>query len=226
MAGSDLPFPNGMRTDNSFGFRIGRRKRPIFFLILFCLFFVIWFTSDLSENTSDAIHRYLPNDSVSPDHIVNPEDPKNQVEEDLEQSEQEQALEEEIKNEEVADPMATKAKLVPQHYKYFAVIGSRAAQASRRSLIRETYFGIEDNIEPCMKRDKGIGYLFYIYGDEPSPKTPQRRSYETEKIEYNDLEKVNTDKFDQDQVLRWVSLVFLSIYRQKYLYLAFSFFLG
>lgn len=204
MTGSDLPFPNGMRNDsnNSFGFRIGRRKRSIFLLILFCLFFVIWFNSDI--NTTADIQ--LPDDVVSRPEVVSHKE--EEEEENLEQSEQEQAIQEEIKDDEHQQEKllvtATMAKLVPQHYKYFVVVGSRASQASRRSLIRETYFGIEDNIEPCMKRDKGVGYLFYIYGEEPTPKTPERRSYETEKIEYNDLEKINTDKFDQDQVLKWV----------------------
>lgn len=55
-----------------------------------------------------------------------------------------------------------------------------------------------------MKRDKGIQYLFWMYGDLPKAKTAERRMYETEKMEWNDFVKVKTDAYDQDAVLRWV----------------------
>ncbi|KAI9471883.1 MAG: galactosyl transferase GMA12/MNN10 family-domain-containing protein [Benjaminiella poitrasii] len=169
-----------------------------------------------NEHSSDA--NVTLNDDVDVD------------EEEQKQLEEEEALEEEIESEKTSmnttpasptttantkQPTASPKKtsisktttilMQPQHFKYFIVIASRATHTSRRQLIRQTYFGLNDNVEPCMKRDKGINYMFWIYGNEPAAKTPARRAYETEKMEWNDLEKVgNTKSYHQDDVLRWV----------------------
>ncbi|KAI8979816.1 galactosyl transferase GMA12/MNN10 family-domain-containing protein [Mycotypha africana] len=101
-------------------------------------------------------------------------------------------------------PSAATIELQPQHFKYFLVIATKADHLSRRQIIRQSYFGLTDNMEACLKRDKGLNYLFWIYGEEPKPKTPERRLYEAEKMEWNDLEKVGYDSYDQNAILKWV----------------------
>lgn len=234
MAGSDLPFPNNARSENTSLFgaaRFGRKKRTIFFLLLVAIFFVLWFNSDL-DRSSSSITSHVPDDAtgISPDSqksgaAENEKKPSPKVdlevedEEEAKQIEEEEALNEEIQKEAVPTKKpatntnttskkpsnsVTTIKMQPQHFKYFIVIASRATNLSRRQLIRNTYFGLGDNIEPCMKRDKGLNYLFWIYGDEPAAKTPERRLYETEKMEWNDLEKVNAKSYNQDEILKWV----------------------
>ncbi|CEP10296.1 hypothetical protein [Parasitella parasitica] len=239
MAGSDLPFPNNARPENSSLFgaaRFGRKKRTIFFLLLVAIFFVLWFSTDL-DRSSSSITTHIPDDAtgISPDSQKSgvPENDNTasqkvdlEVEnEEADQMDEEEALEEEIQKEAVPKPAttvttttttspktnsdkkpsksSTTIKMQPQHFKYFMVIASRATNISRRQLIRSTYFGLDDNIEPCMKRDKGLNYLFWIYGDEPAAKTPERRLYETEKMEWNDLEKIDTKAYNQDEILKW-----------------------
>lgn len=236
MAGSDLPFPNNARPENTSLFgaaRFGRKKRTIFFLLLVAIFFVLWFNSDLDRSNSN-IASHVPDDAtgISPDSqksggvTEDSKTPSSKVDLEIEdedeanQLDDEEALNEEIQKEAVStkkpttpntstsskkpsNPVTT-IKMQPQHFKYFMVIASRATNLSRRQLIRNTYFGLGDNIEPCMKRDKGLNYLFWIYGDEPAAKTPERRLYETEKMEWNDLEKVNAKSYNQDEILKWV----------------------
>ncbi|KAK4521977.1 uncharacterized protein ATC70_004516 [Mucor velutinosus] len=235
MAGSDLPFPNNARSENTSLFgaaRFGRKKRTIFFLLLVAIFFILWFNSDL-DRSSSSITSHVPDDAtgISPDSqksgvAENDKKPSPKVdleveeEEEANQIEEEEALNEEIQKEAVPtrkpttntntsskkpSNSVTTIKMQPQHFKYFIVIASRATNLSRRQLIRNTYFGLGDNIEPCMKRDKGLNYLFWIYGDEPAAKTPERRLYETEKMEWNDLEKVNAKSYNQDEILKWAS---------------------
>ncbi|KAI7907057.1 galactosyl transferase GMA12/MNN10 family-domain-containing protein [Cokeromyces recurvatus] len=223
MASSDLPFPNNVRVDNGSFFgnaRFGRRKRMILILLLVAIFFFLWFNIDLGRSNDNSINIYVPDDATG----LNPENQriKNDVdnlsnpivieeeEEEAEEAEadEEQTLKEEIEFEQSVEKTLSKSTTIqmqPQHFKYFIIIASRASHSSRRQLIRNTYFGLNDNIEPCMKRDKGINYMFWIYGDEPASKTPESRLYETEKMEWNDLEKVNdTKSFQQDDILKWV----------------------
>lgn len=223
MAGSDLPFPNNARTDNTLfgGARFGRKKRTIFLLLLVAVFFVLWFNSDLDRSNSvydDATGISTEGQKESKNGPA-PEAPlMNGSDEDEEQQQQqEEGLQEEItktpsdtKSEKPKKPTnsVTTIHMQPQHFKYFIIIASRTSSLSRRQLIRDTYFGLNDNIEPCMKRDKGVNYMFWVYDDEPQAKTPERRLYETEKMEWNDLEKVDAKSFKQDDVLKWVIIHF------------------
>jgi hypothetical protein len=231
MAGSDLPFPNNARADNSLfgGARFGRKKRTIFLLLLVAAFFVLWFNSDLDRSSSvyDDATGVSTERQKEADNIPTTGAPLSNGPDEEEEQQQQQEEEVELEEETVKMPTETKPQTIekpkkpansvttihmqPQHFKYFIVIGSRTSSQSRRQLIRDTYFGLKDNIEPCMKRDKGVNYMFYVYGDEPEAKTPERRLYETEKMEWNDLEKVDAKSFKQDDVLKWVNiLLFLS----------------
>ena len=217
MAGSDLPFPNNARADNNTlfgGARLGRRKKTVFLILMFVVFFVLFFNFDQYnyDNTVETPVESSEKETKAPI-----------IQDEVEEEEEDEVVEEEsvpiIKPEppkkiepvEIKKPLnpsyqppTTIYKPTPQHFKYFIVIASRASNLSRRQMIRKTYFGLEDNVEPCMKRDKGINYLFWVYGDIPSSRTPERRLYETEKMEWNDLEKVNKQAYNQDDMLNWV----------------------
>ncbi|KAF8934464.1 hypothetical protein BGZ47_010357 [Haplosporangium gracile] len=49
-------------------------------------------------------------------------------------------------------------------YDTLVVIPSSWTQIQNRQWVRETIFGIRDNLEPCKKNDGNIIYKFYIYG--------------------------------------------------------------
>lgn len=92
------------------------------------------------------------------------------------------------------------------HYQYLVVIASEAGQMSRRNLIREKYFGLRDNLLPCMQYNTDTYYKFWIYGGAPKSDTPERRQYEAEKMEWNDIEELpRSVKFEQESVIEWVS---------------------
>lgn len=219
MAGSELPFPNNARAENATifgGTRFGRKKRTIFMLLLVAVFFVLWFNSDLDRldtTVTDSSGSSRSSENSSPPPVVIEDD---EIVEDFdEQVETTPIVVDKVPATKVEEkkkpvPVVTVTEAKPQHFKYLMIIASRASNLSRRQLIRKTYFGMEDNLEPCMKKDKGFNYMFWVYGDTPASKTPERRLYETEKIEYNDLEKVDQTAYNQDEVLKWVKYLKLS----------------
>ncbi|CAO3654084.1 unnamed protein product [Cunninghamella echinulata] len=74
----------------------------------------------------------------------------------------------------------------------------------RRRLIREKYFGLRDNLLPCMHYNSDVYYKFWIYGGPPASDTPLRRQFEAEKMEWNDFIETDPTKFfDQVNVLQW-----------------------
>lgn len=89
------------------------------------------------------------------------------------------------------------------HYSYIVIIASPASAMSRRNLIREKYFGLPNNLIPCMRYNADVLYKFWIYGGPPKSDTPERRRYEAEKMEWNDLEEVLVE-FNQLNILEWV----------------------
>ncbi|KAJ8656716.1 hypothetical protein O0I10_007563 [Lichtheimia ornata] len=90
------------------------------------------------------------------------------------------------------------------HYKYLVVIASTADQMTRRQLIRERYFGLRDNLLPCMRFNADTMYTFWIHGGSVTPRTAERRRYEAEKMEWNDLEELPAGvSFTQASVLEW-----------------------
>ncbi|KAI8146950.1 galactosyl transferase GMA12/MNN10 family-domain-containing protein [Fennellomyces sp. T-0311] len=92
----------------------------------------------------------------------------------------------------------------PWHYKYLVVIASPALEFTRRNLIRQMYFGLNDNIEPCMQDNTDTKYLFWVYGEPIARKTAERRQYEAERMEWNDIEEVRSSVwFEQHSVIDW-----------------------
>ncbi|KAL0075350.1 glycosyltransferase family 34 protein, partial [Phycomyces blakesleeanus] len=106
------------------------------------------------------------------------------------------------------------------HYTHLVVIGSEASQGSRRQLIRSKYFGLRDNLLPCMQYDTDIYYTFWIHGGLPLPDTPLRRTYESEKMEWNDMQEIPARlEFEQANVIAWVENTLLVEKKITYDYL-------
>lgn len=89
------------------------------------------------------------------------------------------------------------------NYKYLVVIGSNVEFGSRRELIRSSYFGIHDNLIPITPSQQSVQYAFCIHGDLPKSDTPEKRTFETEKMEYNDIH-IMKEEFNEKNVLHWV----------------------
>lgn len=221
MAGSELPFPNNARAENATifgGSRFGRKKRTIFVLLLVAVFFVLWFNSDLdrlSNTVVDSESAKSPKTTPTPPVVIEDDDSMADLDDQPEPVpvvEKEKAPVKAVEDKKKKpSTLAIIPETTPQHFKYLMIIASRASNLSRRQLIRKTYFNMEDNLEPCMKKDKGFNYMFWVYGDKPTSKTPERRLYETEKIEWNDLEKVDQSAYNQDEVLKWVKYFYLKL---------------
>ncbi|OZJ02100.1 hypothetical protein BZG36_05212 [Bifiguratus adelaidae] len=77
------------------------------------------------------------------------------------------------------------------HYQLLVLIASPASDLSRRRLLRKHYFGITDNLLPCMEANAQIYYKFWIYGDsEEEIDSEILRKLEAEKMEYDDVVQV------------------------------------
>ncbi|KAI8146780.1 galactosyl transferase GMA12/MNN10 family-domain-containing protein [Fennellomyces sp. T-0311] len=106
------------------------------------------------------------------------------------------------------------------HYAYIVIIASEAPYESRRNLIRATYFGLYDNLVPCMRYNTDVFYTFWIHGGSPAPNTPLRRRYEAEKMEWNDMVEMPSDvPFEQETILDWVENTLKVSRRIEYDYL-------
>lgn len=86
-----------------------------------------------------------------------------------------------------------------RHYGYVLIIASEPHQQSRRALIREKYFGLRNNLVPCMEYDTDIYYKFWIYGKSTTDEL------ELESVEWNDIVQTNEAGFDQEKLLKWVN---------------------
>jgi hypothetical protein len=102
-------------------------------------------------------------------------------------------------------PIATDMNSVTEKdMKYLVVIGTEAKYESRRKLIRSSYFDIYDNILPA--KLENVEYTFLVHGGPPPSNTPERRLFETEKMEYNDISQIPTEiVYNQDSIIQWVS---------------------
>jgi hypothetical protein len=95
------------------------------------------------------------------------------------------------------------SSITEKNLKYLIVIGTEAKYESRRKLIRSSYFGIHDNLVPA--KLENVEYTFLTHGGPPSSNTPERRLFETEKMEYNDISQLSTGTiYSLDSVIRWV----------------------
>ncbi|KAI9498671.1 galactosyl transferase GMA12/MNN10 family-domain-containing protein [Zychaea mexicana] len=100
------------------------------------------------------------------------------------------------------------AENLSNHYPYLVVIASTATEFTRRGLIRQMYFGLDDNIEPCMRYNADTMYRFWVHGERIPRKTAERRQYEAEKMEWNDIEEIPEDvKFEQSSILEWADKI-------------------
>ena len=92
------------------------------------------------------------------------------------------------------------------HYQMLVVIASPANHLSRRSLIRQKYFGIHNNLLPCMTANSDIYYRFWVYGGTENLTGDEHRRYEAERMEYGDIVDVpDVESFDESAIVDWVS---------------------
>ncbi|CAG8825388.1 31490_t:CDS:2, partial [Racocetra persica] len=92
------------------------------------------------------------------------------------------------------------------HYQILLLITSRMEEYQHRKLLRSVLFGINDNIEPCMKYDTNVYYKFLIPPYDVNKK--MYGSFVSENVEYNDmvefqhLPDLNLN-YTQEIVLKW-----------------------
>lgn len=97
------------------------------------------------------------------------------------------------------------ADLANNQKRYLVVIGTEAKYVGRRSIIRSTYFNVHDNLVPVADFDH-VEYAFLVHGGSPKSNTPERRAFETEKMEYNDIFMLPNDQtFNPGTAFHWVS---------------------
>ncbi|CAG8500929.1 567_t:CDS:2 [Dentiscutata erythropus] len=92
------------------------------------------------------------------------------------------------------------------HYKIMLLITSQMEEYQYRKLLRSILFGINDNLEPCMKYDTNIYYKFLIHPYNASNK--MYKSFVSESVEYNDMVEfqhlLNSNvNYTQEVVLNW-----------------------
>ncbi|KAI8969663.1 hypothetical protein BDB01DRAFT_816563 [Pilobolus umbonatus] len=73
---------------------------------------------------------------------------------------------------------------------YLILIHSKSQYHDRRSILRREYFNIHNNLLPPCLSDS-IQYRFLMTDGHPPSNTVERRLFETEKIEYNDIIELN-----------------------------------
>jgi hypothetical protein len=218
------------------GARLGRKKRYIVLGLIAAVFFVLWFSSDMNSNSvqqhsnsNEMAKDNAKDNTVLQDEVSQAKEEEDEVQDDAvivesttTTTKAKTAKAKSSATAPAAPPKETQKtttssssiefpKELPlivetNHLKYFVVIASEANSFERRKLIRSSYFGMDNNVEPCMGSEKkGISYAFWLYGDAPQSKTPERRVYEAEKMEWFDLHQTTDAEFDQVKAMKWVS---------------------
>ncbi|KAF9104294.1 hypothetical protein BGX27_010145 [Mortierella sp. AM989] len=103
----------------------------------------------------------------------------------------------------------TETKTNPGKYDTLVLIPSSWTQIQNRQWVRQTIFGIRNNLEPCKKYDGKIIYKFYIYGRSTWLKAgihssefmqAQVRDLYGEFMEYNDYTFTNETVADRNAI--------------------------
>ncbi|CAG8506874.1 3195_t:CDS:2 [Paraglomus occultum] len=91
-------------------------------------------------------------------------------------------------------------------YSYLVVINSDVVDHSRRKLLRETIFGIKDNLIHCLEPTSSVQHRFLVRND-PSLKTITKattvgtkyaaRRYATERMEFDDIDELPNVRGDK-----------------------------
>ncbi|KAG0365603.1 galactosyl transferase GMA12/MNN10 family-domain-containing protein [Gamsiella multidivaricata] len=119
-------------------------------------------------------------------------------------------------------PTGSQLPNVPGKYDTLILIPSSWTQMHNRQWVRQTIFGINNNLEPCKRYDGKIIYKFYIHGYATWLKTPihsaefmqgQIRDLYGEFMEYNDHFFINKTVTDRHAVwgdaLAWAVETFI-----------------
>ncbi|RUS30392.1 hypothetical protein BC938DRAFT_479444 [Jimgerdemannia flammicorona] len=109
-----------------------------------------------------------------------------------------EAPEEDLDDEDEAGPINNSG-----HYNVLVVIASPKETISRRRLIREHYFGLRDNLLPCMRYDTNVIYKFWVYGGREKMNNDSLRKYAAERIEWDDIVEREDEVFEQWNVIKW-----------------------
>ncbi|KAG0207298.1 hypothetical protein BGX28_001455 [Mortierella sp. GBA30] len=109
-----------------------------------------------------------------------------------------------------------------RRYDTLVVIPSSWTQIQSRRWVRDTVFGIKENLEPCKKYDGRIIYKFYIHGHSTWERSgihtaqfmqAQVRDLHAEFMEYNDWTFTNSSVTDRhaiwDDALAWAVNTFI-----------------
>ncbi|CAG8587314.1 3355_t:CDS:2, partial [Dentiscutata erythropus] len=93
------------------------------------------------------------------------------------------------------------------HYKILILITSQLREYRKRNLLREVLFGIENNLEPCIRYNMEIYYKFLIPPVNFGNNKELYRNFVGESIEYNDIvnfQNLLGSNFTQETILKWV----------------------
>ncbi|GAB5587777.1 hypothetical protein Unana1_02677 [Umbelopsis nana] len=111
-----------------------------------------------------------------------------------------------ISNEKI-DEFAENVINTSNHYQMLVVVATRANHLSRRRLMRQKYFGIHNNLLPCMTANSDIYYRFWVYGGTEGLTGEERRLYEAERMEYDDIvDMPDETTFDQSAIVNWAEI--------------------
>ncbi|RIA89240.1 Glycosyltransferase Family 34 protein [Glomus cerebriforme] len=90
----------------------------------------------------------------------------------------------------------------PGNYNILFAVTSTVGAIHQRRLLREAFFGIKNNLEPCMSQDGKVYYKFLI---EPykSVERGTLRDYTAELIEYDDIKEFPNLRNFQESILQW-----------------------
>lgn len=91
------------------------------------------------------------------------------------------------------------------HYNLLFAIASTVGDIRQRRFLREAFFGIKNNLEPCMVQDGNVYYKFLIKPYKSVDKGTLR-DFTAEFVEYDDIKEfpnISGQKF-QESILQWV----------------------
>ncbi|CAB4375131.1 hypothetical protein RhiirA5_350366 [Rhizophagus irregularis] len=90
------------------------------------------------------------------------------------------------------------------HYNLLFAIASTVGDIRQRRFLREAFFGIKNNLEPCMVQDGNVYYKFLIKPYKSVDKGTLR-DFTAEFVEYDDIKEfpnISGQKF-QESILQW-----------------------
>ena len=97
------------------------------------------------------------------------------------------------------------------HYNILFGITSTVGAIRQRKLLREAFFGMKNNLEPCMHQEGNVYYKFLIHPYQSVVKGTLR-DFTAESVEYDDIKEfpnISGQKF-QESILQWVNKIIIN----------------